>query len=1771
MTDILIVWLNTEVDLSKKIKNLEEDFANGFYLGELLYKFNQLTEFHQFKNKDDRDSKINNFKILQKVFSNIKVPFDSIIAKEIMDKKKGAIALLLYKIRTRLEKKGVSMESLSLKKSTHINELYQSKILGNKIEKYDKLNENFFKERLSKMMPAQKEIEMKKILMKYEEFKEKQEKIISEEVNIELNRIKEERKRKIQSQKNQNQMVHAFNQAFEQKGIDNWKKNMIKKKQMEEKDLEFQLKEAEKFEFIVNKAIKESEKEVSNQIQKFEDLLFKLENQEVNENSKQNKISQTSIKVKQSALEKVNTISEKILKNPNSKKERDRRRRKIIVEQSKAQLEIENLRREEQLIGKLFKYSNQEKQLTFETYRVSQSKEVIIKNRLLRNEMYDIKRDMDDRFNEINQEDYLKNHKIKLDVNLNVEEQRFKDLSVALKQHLRSKNTDYCKNLVDMIIDISDEAYNYQQINDKEEIDDRVWREWTNLFINNISVKKEDNNIQNEESVNNVNVNNNSQMNLLQPEDNDNYYENSNLSPHVLNNDISPNYNSQVNDEFNVSLFHAQSNFETGFSNYASRINDKKLDECEILDYIKYKGQWSYDQVPEGNFITINLLELMSDIEDLNKKKEKDKKKPVGGKKEEEEYKEEDQFNLQIPKKVIKNEYFGNLIDILIEARFGEENDLKLKESEHNKYQFIPIKLAIFGQPFSGKNTIAKELSRMFNLEIFDVDTLLQNSINESENQSETYENNVYSQDNDFNKFNKNYPNDKNDLNTTNKYEELQEADNESDNGEAGNEVKRVNKIKQLALQIKDTLRNGGSIPDKLISELIYENISLKFPLKSKEKVISETIARNTHKQELLDNLEHVKEEYSNRPKFLQAKIEEINNELNKIKNANIFGFIISNYPNTYNQAKQLEYLLSGYIPENEKPKSQVEIYKEESDLILDKTPKQIPKKELIQSGLDHVIFIDTNFIECAIRAFGRRKNMKDNKEYHLINNPPPLNRDICENLLKINDNINTESSFVTRCVSYENTLPLLKEFYEPFGFDDSSIETLIRLNGNSKAELIIKEIINIIERLLQIKEKQEEDLINQQTGEGEEENNDEELSLSGAVDELDHQSNFNLQLSKGQYKSKQDIDIDEENMSISKLSKEKTKKQEDRNEEQKRLLLVKRNISFELADLLMKIWFRMYENYLKECKSVFKFIRKQREFISINYNNLSQKFIEFLKRPNKKQIHLLEYQISYNKFLDDYPDLKDDPRVKEEHHQRVDDLADKIFEIIEIRKAEAIEQRRKIMTSTWIENEMEKFYHNLERLYQTEIDKYIGTIQIIKDFYHAIDNRVLCEIPQFNIDIIKEEIDTVPIEKDSISLLNPSQPNQNLNSSQIGITTKDKKVDQNIVSLSQNYNIFNSEDEYPRIEKLYRTAVKVQFQYDEVLFKAEKERQALLLEKELKEKKKPNLKDVKLQNKTIEVEKKEIYPHEEEMKEAIRLEKAKYRCRITLLRNWGIKYIKTLRNNANEIYSKLEDWIILAIKAENEALGQLSFILKKHIEDEQKIKYELELDTFDIKVNMDVVNYIEEPPKLLPAKEIIDHNKFNIQQLTILINELNTYIVNDSYIRTSNFLKIFEKKYITSKTDNDVYYGLPNSIKKLTFHNFYKFVKCFDPDSTDFMNLQHVLTLFCLLNSPVCMEENEESIKNYVENMYKEERKLEKDEFINIPMWFDEYETCPTPQGYEVFNRVEKLKEIIFYINKDDEDMIDINEILDIFSLKILNMIDKKNNGKTYYEILFF
>lgn len=61
-----------------------------------------------------------------------------------------------------------------------------------------------------------------------------------------------------------------------------------------------------------------------------------------------------------------------------------------------------------------------------------------------------------------------------------------------------------------------------------------------------------------------------------------------------------------------------------------------------------------------------------------------------------------------------------------------------------------------------------------------------------------------------------------------------------------------------------------------------------------------------------------------------------------------------------------------------------------------------------------------------------------------------------------------------------------------------------------------------------------------------------------------------------------------------------------------------------------------------------------------------------------------------FNQFSDEFPDLREDPSTKEELHQRCDVLSDELWEIVEERKEQNTEERKKIMESGRCENGLE-------------------------------------------------------------------------------------------------------------------------------------------------------------------------------------------------------------------------------------------------------------------------------------------------------------------------------------------------------------------------------------------------------------------------------------------------------------------------------------------------
>ena len=136
MSEYLISWLNEDILLSKKIKNIPKDFNNGYLFAELLYKTGQVPSLKIFKNSTKIHDILSNFSLLQHTFIEMKIPFNDENKKKIIKKDTYASFYLLHQIKQNLDKKLIDKKQLRLKNTNSLGKLFNHVYFKNDSEKY---------------------------------------------------------------------------------------------------------------------------------------------------------------------------------------------------------------------------------------------------------------------------------------------------------------------------------------------------------------------------------------------------------------------------------------------------------------------------------------------------------------------------------------------------------------------------------------------------------------------------------------------------------------------------------------------------------------------------------------------------------------------------------------------------------------------------------------------------------------------------------------------------------------------------------------------------------------------------------------------------------------------------------------------------------------------------------------------------------------------------------------------------------------------------------------------------------------------------------------------------------------------------------------------------------------------------------------------------------------------------------------------------------------------------------------------------------------------------------------------------------------------------------------------------------------------------------------------------------------------------------------------------------------------------------------------------
>ena len=125
-----------------------------------------------------------------------------------------------------------------------------------------------------------------------------------------------------------------------------------------------------------------------------------------------------------------------------------------------------------------------------------------------------------------------------------------------------------------------------------------------------------------------------------------------------------------------------------------------------------------------------------------------------------------------------------------------------------------------------------------------------------------------------------------------------------------------------------------------------------------------------------------------------------------------------------------------------------------------------------------------------------------------------------------------------------------------------------------------------------------------------------------------------------------------------------------------------------DFRPILLNMWEDLLGTYKEQAMKVFREARTQRERIKERIHKTQVSFLEFLHRPDNKQDKLDEFVVNFNKFSEEFPDLREDEQTKEELHQRIDILSDELWEIIEERRDQALEEMKQVKESGYIEQE---------------------------------------------------------------------------------------------------------------------------------------------------------------------------------------------------------------------------------------------------------------------------------------------------------------------------------------------------------------------------------------------------------------------------------------------------------------------------------------------------
>eukprot|EP00002_Diphylleia_rotans_P034746 TRINITY_DN7494_c0_g2_i1.p1 TRINITY_DN7494_c0_g2~~TRINITY_DN7494_c0_g2_i1.p1 ORF type:complete len:1562 (+),score=435.65 TRINITY_DN7494_c0_g2_i1:43-4728(+) len=464
MSEILAQWLGAvfEGRISFEATNLGRLFSNGFLFGELLLRLGVSLDHDQLQHSSSLDAKVWNFSVLHPILAKaFNISLSNRLANEIMTEQRGAAEHLLLQIKTCFQSD--DKESPSANKSSP---RAQKKTVTGDVEDIPAIMQKI-RHAAPKFLEDHSNPSMRKYVDKGKLNQEMAAKFEQEEEVVKA-QLRDERRQKIlQSLDETRKFARSWDENIHKDCIDAEKqkierdKSLLRVKFIHDREIEKQ-KQRNKEHLI---------QEMEGEIEGFEKTLKRIVADDQEEVVESVAIAQArnaydhieDLKKKLPAPKEMAADTEAYLEKVKERKhvetiarqEREKRRRKIMLEQIKAQGDLEKKGMEENLLSRLLRISSFERADTAKRLQDKRYKDTMMNNRQYRNQQYAEQKATERKLNLEHDSVLGKQIREENKEFMQLEHQRFMEAELMRSAARFRKHYDTCRKVVNQVVDLS--------------------------------------------------------------------------------------------------------------------------------------------------------------------------------------------------------------------------------------------------------------------------------------------------------------------------------------------------------------------------------------------------------------------------------------------------------------------------------------------------------------------------------------------------------------------------------------------------------------------------------------------------------------------------------------------------------------------------------------------------------------------------------------------------------------------------------------------------------------------------------------------------------------------------------------------------------------------------------------------------------------------------------------------------------------------------------------------------------------------------------------------------------------------------------------------------------------------------------------------------------------------------------------------------------------------------------------------------------------------